>query len=410
MRFIVAAALKDVRRRLNDPAALAVWLGIPLLLGGLLSIVFRDSGPAPRGILLVADQDGTFVSGLLVNAGRQGQLGELMDVQPVALDAGQQQMADGDASAMLVIPKGFQDAVLQDTPAQLTLITNPAQTIVPGIIQEALEIAVEGVFYAQRLFGEPIRRIADTATTGPPSNAAVAAISVEINERMSSLGNVLIPPVLDLQMTTEEPPSRPALNFGQLFVPGMLFMSFLFLAQGTSLDVWTEQTNGTLRRSLTTPQGPARILAGKLAGGLVIVACVALVALVVMAAFFDIAWSRLPGAWAWSLFAGGALLAYLMPIQMLATSARTADMLTGMFVFPLTMIGGSFFPFEVMPSWMAAIGEWTPNGQGVLRLKELLYGTPVPADLAIAVAAIALPAVIAFVVAARMLSGRFAAA
>jgi len=31
-------------------------------------------------------------------------------------------------------------------------------------------------------------------------------------------------------------------------------------------------------------------------------------------------------------------------------------------LFPLLMIGGSFFPLEVLPNWLAAIGRWSPNG------------------------------------------------
>jgi ABC-type uncharacterized transport system permease subunit len=73
------------------------------------------------------------------------------------------------------------------------------------------------------------------------------------------------------------------------------------------------------------------------------------------------------------------------------------------------MIGGSFFPFEAMPAWMAAIGQWTPNGLAVLRLKDLLYGAPSTAALLVAVLGIGVPAVAAFVLTGRRLGGRFAA-
>jgi ABC-type uncharacterized transport system permease subunit len=60
------------------------------------------------------------------------------------------------------------------------------------------------------------------------------------------------------------------------------------------------------------------------------------------------------------------------------------------------MLGGSFFPFEAMPAWMAAIGVWTPNGLGVARLKELLYGDVSSAALAMAAVGIGIPAALAF--------------
>lgn len=41
---------------------------------------------------------------------------------------------------------------------------------------------------------------------------------------------------------------------------------------------------------------------------------------------------------------------------------KSASVVTSAMVFPLMMLGGSFFPFEVMPKWMAAIGQYLPNG------------------------------------------------
>ena len=71
-------------------------------------------------------------------------------------------------------------------------------------------------------------------------------------------------------------------------------------------------------------------------------------------------------------------------------------MLSSVVVFPLMMLGGSFFPFEAMPGWMAAVGQWTQNGLAVARLKDLLYGEPSAARLAGAALGIGLPAAAAF--------------
>jgi ABC-type multidrug transport system permease subunit len=112
---------------------------------------------------------------------------------------------------------------------------------------------------------------------------------------------------------------------------------------------------------------------------------------------------------AWCVFTGTALLALLMLLQMLASTQRGADLLSSTVIFPLMMLGGSFVPFEAMPAWMAAVGHWTPNGLGVARLKDLLYGDAAPQAMATAVLAIGLPAVAAFSLAGRTLRRRFAA-
>ncbi len=53
----LVSAVKDLRRRLADPVALVIWLGIPLLVGSLMSLVSGGSGTAARGVVLVANED-----------------------------------------------------------------------------------------------------------------------------------------------------------------------------------------------------------------------------------------------------------------------------------------------------------------------------------------------------------------
>ena len=408
MRYLFVAAAKDIRRRLADPAAFAFWIGLPLLLGGLLSFINDDNAAPPRATVLVVDEDETFSSGLLLTALERA---PTLELQTVSLEEGRRRIDDGDATALLVVPQGFEQAVFDASPAlaaELKLVTNPAQQILPNIVEETLEIVVEGVFYAQQIFGPALRRIAD-AGSGPPSDVDVAAMAVEINREVTSLQNVLFPPAIALTVARAAPErTAPSLSLGQLFLPGMLFMSLLFIAGGMAGDIWEEQQMGTLKRALATPQSARRLLAGKLLAGIVMMTVIAFVALAAGALLFDVAWWRFPAALAWCVFTGGALLALMTPLNMLASSQRAADMLSSAIIFPLMMLGGSFFPFETMPEWMAAVGQWTPNGLGVARLKELLYGDPALAPIALAALGIGVPAAVAFLFSARKLRRRFA--
>ena len=82
-------------------------------------------------------------------------------------------------------------------------------------------------------------------------------------------------------------------------------------------------------------------------------------------------------------------------------------MLSNLVLFPIVMLGGSFFPFEAMPEWMAAIGRWTPNGLALVRLKEIVAGQPDPGGLLASALAIGLPAAAAFALSVRRLRGGF---
>ena len=398
MQFVRIAALKDLRRRLSDPAALAIWIGIPVVLAGMLSFISNTGGTPPRARILLVDQDKTALSGLLPAAVRQ--VNAPFDIEDVTLDAGRKRMDDGDGTALLVIPAGFQNAVAGTGSAELKLITNPAQQVLPAMVRQAMEVLVESAFYSQRLFGGPIRKIA-AGTGAPPSAADVASIAVEINQQMAALQGVLLPPVINLTVKREA--SAPPLNFGQLFLPGMLFMSFLFIAQGMSIDVWEEKREGTLQRLLAAPQSASQLLLGKLIAGIGVTTVVSVVGLLAAVFWFGVAPSRLPAALLWCAFVSGALIELLTFLNLFASSQRGAELLSSVLVFPLMMLGGSFFPFEAMPAWMAAAGRWTPNGLGVATLKELLYGNVSVTALGIGVLGIGIPAALAFVGAWRRL-------
>jgi ABC-type multidrug transport system permease subunit len=401
VRFVLIAAGKDIRRRMADPAALAVWFGLPLLLGGLLSFVSSGGGEAPpRARVLLVDQDRTAISGLVSVAARQGN--SPIDIEEVSLDEGQRRIDAGDATALLVIPAGFQNAVTGTGSARLELVTNPAERVLPAMVRQMFEVVVEAAFYGQQIFAEPISRIADSSQAGPATDADVAAIAVEINQQLTELQGVLLPPVITLAVKTDTPTTQP-LNFGQLFLPGMLFMAFLFIAQGMSFDVWDEKQEGTLRRLLATPQSAGRLLLGKLLAGVGVAAVVALVGLLGAVALFDLAWLRVPAALFWCTYVCGALLALMTLLHLSAKSRRGSEMLSGVITFPLMMLGGSFFPFEAMPAWMVSVGRWTPNGLGVARLKDLLWGDVSFALLGLAAVGIGLPAVIAFLISWRRL-------
>jgi len=407
VRFVLTSAIKDLRRRLADPAALLMWMGLPIVIGVLLSLINGGNGPTPKADLLVVDEDQSFVSRMMIGGSRQGRLAEFLNVEVVTADVGRARIDKADGTALLTIPKGFQDSVLREQPATLALVKNPAERILPVIIEEGLKMLVEAAFYVQRIFGQQLREIADSMGSGTgPSSEGVAAVGRAFNDRLRTVQATLFPPVLTVE--AKKPPPEDEPNFWALFLPGLLFMSVMFTAQGMSIDIWIEKTGGTLRRVLSTPQRVAAFLLGKLAASVVIMALAVIVALVLGVTMFGVPMSRTPAALAWAAYAGGALFSYLVLIQVLASSTRGGQFLSSMIVFPLMMIGGSFFPLEVMPPWMARIGRWTPNGLGVVQLKEILSGHPDPARLAVAAVAIGVPAALALWIAARRLRGQFA--
>jgi ABC-type multidrug transport system permease subunit len=108
------------------------------------------------------------------------------------------------------------------------------------------------------------------------------------------------------------------------------------------------------------------------------------------------------------VFSGSALLTLFFLLQLFTPTRRAGNILTSVVLFPLMMIGGSFFPFEAMPAWMVDVGSRTPNGLGVLRLKDILRGEVQSGSLLLAVAVIGGFALLALLVSDHLLRRRFA--
>ena len=367
LSFLFTSARKDLARWSQDRTALLIWLGIPFLIGGLITSMIDGGGGSPTGVLLVADQDDSLLSGFVVGAYSQDQLGELIVVQQVSSEEGEERINDGDASGFLTIPEGFQEAFLNETPVTLTLKTNPAQTILPGIIEDVTEILLDLGFYAQRLLGSEIQQIQDADMNGLPSDVFVSGIAVDIQNKIDKVVPLLSPPVLDV-VIVEPPPAEPKPDMALLFLPGIILMAMLFSSNSLAADYWEERDKGTLRRLVSAPGMLSGFVAGKAVAALAVMGFIAVITLAIGFAYHDVAWSKFVSSLLWVSLGGVGLFAWFAALQMMFPNNQAANLVTTILLFPLMMAGGSFFPLAALPDWIAGIGRLSPNGFIVDRL------------------------------------------
>lgn len=407
LRVVLAAARRDWIRRWRDPLALALWLGIPLVIGGLIVLAMGGRGGSqPRAKVLVAMHDDGWLSGLMMQALSSERAG-VIDAERVAEAEGRERLERGEASALLIVPQGFTAAVWNEWPITLELVTNPAQRVLPGIVQESLALLSEAAFYAHRVLGSEVRGVLGASVSGDELELARSAVAM--GRGMERTSKYVFPPAIELRTSVrdqaKEAPSRSPAGY---FVPAMLMMALLFMAEGLADDVWREKLSGALRRTVSTSAGALPSMLGKLAAGWLLMLAVALVTCVLAALAFEIAlWRALLGA-LWISTASAVFLALLTLIKLFASSQRAAGVLGNLLLFPVLMIGGSFIPFEMMPDWLVRIGRRTPNGWSVSLLDELLF-SQVGAPVVVASFAGALIALAALSwLAARRFGGAFA--
>ncbi len=376
-----ALVVKDFRQRLTDPIPLLMWLMIPLIIGGLMTIMMGgDDGPKPVAKLLVVDADQSMVSRLLVSSLSQGELGELIETEMLDSNQARSRLTRGEASALLRIPAGFGEAVLTQTPQQLTLLTNPAQRILPGILEGVMRTLVEAVHYLHLLLGEELKLIGGYASLNPPQfigeDQAIADLGVSINQAINSVIPYLDPMVIDLEIAAaeREVESPDNLSMAAAVVPGLIIMGLFFCAQGLADEYWREREGNTLSRICAAPGGQWQFALAKLVSASITLLVVAAMLLTVATLYHGLDLQRALIAVLWTPLAGLLLYAMMVVIQILAGSRKAAGVISTLIVLPLLMAGGSFFPLESMPGWLAAVGRLSPNGFLVDRLSDYLVG------------------------------------
>jgi ABC-type Na+ efflux pump permease subunit len=385
MGFLGVCFRKDFHRILKDPLAIVLAVGLPILIALMLRLAFGGSGgPTPTAKLLIADHDDSFLSGFLAASFDQGPLADLVDPVKVTEEDGRAMMEEGKASGLLIIPKDFATGVLEREPTTLTLITNPAQRILPGILEGGLAFMVDAVSNLQQILGDAAETIAGKPPAGQAvfPDSVVANFSVTINQLIARADPYLIPPAIKLEtVVIDEEKDQPSRGFGDIFFPSVLFMALLFAGQNLSDDVWKERLAGTLRRTLTTPQSLALFFLGKVLAVAVFVGLISVAGLLAGRFLFSLTLGNIPLAAIWATASGTFMLLLFTLIQLSAGSQRGGNVLATVVLFPLLMLGGAFFPFEAMPDWLARIGRLTPNGWALLQLKHILWGTIEPAVL-----------------------------
>jgi ABC-type multidrug transport system permease subunit len=405
VRFAWACTLKDLRRLRRDPIAMAIWLGLPILICVLLVLIFGSGSVAPQGKLLLADEDSSFVSSLLAGAFSQGPLGEMLVVEKVSPQDGRARINRGDGSALLVVPKGFGNAVLKGEASRLKLVTNPTQNILPQIAEQSVSTLVEAVFYVQTLAGD---RISALASGTAPADQQVAEASIEFNRLATRVSGFLDPRRIDLETEVVETKGAGSVNLTAAFIPSMLFLSVLFLAMGFSGEVWKERRQAVLRRLLVTPGRVESFLIGRVLSLAAVLLLAAGGAVLIARAVLTVSVTSAVAAVAFTILSGVCLYLILQLVVVYAPSERAANILSNLLLFPLAMVGGSFAPFEVMPQWLASIGRLTPNGWAVAELGEILAGKSGPLEAGVVSLRLLALAAVAFDLIVRRLRRGFA--
>ena len=366
---ITALAWKDTIIRFSSRTELLFFLILPivftlLLSGGASSSQNGDVDNRVR--LLLVNQDESEPAEMLVKAVASSDVIRI-DEQPLA--EAEALFADEQASALLVIPAGFGEAILDGETAVLDLRQLPdnnnaiaanraVQTAVSAVSRPWVA-ARASVNEAERLetFPDEAARQAyfQQATALAESLLADQPERIVITQPEAALGEA---------STYDQAAQQSA---GQLIT--WVFIPLL----GTSALLAFERRYGTLRRLLVTPTRRSTYLLGTITGqfllGVVQMALLIGFGILVL----GVNWGRSPAGLTLMLLAFGlAAVAFGVALGTFVQTERQANNLSIMLGMSMALLGGCWFPIELFPPAVQTAVHVLPTTWAMQGLSDLL--------------------------------------
>lgn len=361
---IAALSLTVVAR---DRAALLWRLVMPLLMTVLVGSVFGRGAAGAQPPVAVADQDDSAYSRLFAERLERERL--LRVLRTTAGDA-LALLKQERLSAVVLIPQGFADRINAGKDADVSVRYDPRRgppTLVLEIVREvAMRLSVDAIA------GEFTAAVAVRETRDP---ARAPAIRRRAIERADSRWSPTPPVTVTAEAVSAfAPGQQPVIPVGmEQASPGFAVMFVMMAATFGAATLVVERQNGTLARLLTTPTGKGAILGGKIAG-IYLQGVVQMAILVgIGQAALGVNWGQSPAALA--ALVGAYLLAATGLAVLLAAIVRTegqAGALMPVVVIIPSMLGGTWWPIEIMPSYLQPLAYATPQGWAMTGFVNLI--------------------------------------
>jgi ABC-2 type transport system permease protein len=368
MRPVIIVFLNDLRRRLKSPLSVILMMAVPLAITLVIGGVFGRSGSVdmPRIKMLVYDADEGIAGRFIRQGFDQGRLSDMFDIQPVDSVEGEELMADGKASAFLIIPRNFTDDVLDRNPVSMTLMKNPSESFKPVIAEEAAStfaaVLDDGVY----TFRDPISKVRSILEADRwPSMDDMDVILKETKAAVAQTRGYFTDSLLTLGSETsaasdDDQDQSSGFNIFSYVMSGSLMIGLLFTSNIMLKDIVRERERGTLARALASPITTSHVVAGKVLSVYAVTAAACMVLLLI-------------GKFAFSMDLGdtGALLLHIAATILMCTGLmtflfgtirheRAADAIAPVFIIVLSMLGGSMISYDAFSDTMQKVGKLSP--------------------------------------------------
>lgn len=362
--MLFALLAKDFARARRNPWPWVINMIIPLVVVAIIGLAFGGAANGEKTLgrmrFAVVDEDNTVVSRLLRGTFNQSDLGTSrrsdFPVEPVLMERtpALAELKDNKLSSVIVIPLGFTDDFLDNKPVTLELVKNPAESIKPTLMEEALGALSTALDALGRNFAPELKDLR-AALSDNLDRPARNAMMIRWADRFEELAPLVETPLIGYKKPSTSDSGDSAKGdsggyniFGYLLF-GMAAMFLLFLGSVGMGDLHREIELRTLARFQTLHVSLTSFIASKVAFATMMLLLCAAILFCGGGLVFGVTWHHplqlaiLSSTFAfWTTGLMAVLVAWL-PDQ------RKGEAIRSMACMVLAMAGGCAFPIDQFP-------------------------------------------------------------
>lgn len=366
--FIIA--WKDLKIRLIDRRGFMMMLIMPLLLtailGSALSNIF-DNGGLPKTVIGYYQVGTDEFADVFQKDVLQSK--ELKDDVKVKIVNSQEELEDmlkeKKIDVGIVIPNKWSEQVQDGKLKEPKVLIDPSKDIQAKIAESMI-----------RSFSERVQTVAVSTKSVVTELAKSQHSNVEqvAKEVSGGLQTVATSSANNIEKGTIGKKTVAAMQY---YAAAMLVMFLLYNITVGAKSVVTEQRTETLARLFSTPTSSFSILFGKFLGTLLF-ACIQLGMFIVATHFmFQVEWG---GDLSQIVAVGISYAICVSGLSMLIAAfireEKTADVMGGIGIQILAILGGSMLPIYVFPDSLQTIANVAPNKWALTSFLNIMSGTP----------------------------------
>ncbi|MCH1625599.1 ABC transporter permease [Ferdinandcohnia quinoae] len=350
MKKIGTICLFEISRIFKKPQSYMLMFAMPLLFTLLFGSLF-GSEESTKIKLAIVDQDQSEMSQTFVNLLKEN---ETFKLKQQTMAEAEKLVEEKSIPGMILLGKGFESQIINEKEPVVMFKHGPEFTssmVVSEIIGNGLsKIMIEAK--GAELWSK---------YSGGAGDELFEKISSEVEATHSSIEKVIV--TKSLEQSRMSNMSERAAGFTVMFV-----MMVIMISTGAILEA---KNNGVWSRLLTTPTSKTELMVGYLFAFFIIGWLQFAVLMISSSILFDVDWGRLDGIF---LLVSATLLCVIGLGLLIASYSKTVEQqsaLGNIIIVSTCMLGGVYWPLEIVPSFMQKIADFVPQTWAMKGFTEI---------------------------------------